>query len=176
MLQISAWKFTLCTDPFQVRIWFNISIVFTLVTVTLLLQASDGERGSIIMSMVSSTLVMGPLGVPRRSKLFILWLGISTVIAQFYSGSISSALTKPPEEDVIKTWSELHNQNYTLHLFYSKYYLKAIVNAMPPGRNKFFETIGELLKNFTLSKFNDDSHKKVFSVIAFSKLITGSVR
>lgn len=163
-LKLSPWTFTLFTDPFGTFVWFNLIIIFSLVSLIIFVQVDRSEIGVSLMSMISSALSMGVVELPMRSKLFILWLFCSMLVVNFYSGSISSTLIRPLEDDSIKTWSDLQNRNFT---FFTNddYYVNLMRNELTAVKSKLSQTIRKLLQNVILDE--SSSFKNVMQYLLF---------
>lgn len=115
-MKLSAWTFSLFTDPFDAWIWLNLILAFLSLTSVILIQAGSRDAFKIIMLIISASLNSEARPLPTRSKLFILWMLYSMLVVNFYSASITSTLIKPPADDIIKTWNDLQSRNFTLYI------------------------------------------------------------
>lgn len=145
-LHISPWKFKLFTDPFDAWIWVNLLVDFGFVTAILFRQMEYEKRGEILLSMVASSMSLGTQVHSARMPIFILWMVMSMITVVFYSGSITSTLISPPEDDIVKTWEDLHKRGYSM-LAAGKFFLNTTNNAIAAKSNKVAAPIRALLQN-----------------------------
>lgn len=166
-LQVSAWDFTLFTDPFDPWIWVNLLINFILVTSILLMETHYKNSGEILMRMISSSMWLGTKRSSKYSGIFNLWMLISIIVVVFYSGSITSTLISPQEDDLIKTWGDLQKKMFTL-LVSGEYFLNATENAIAVKTRNFSAPIRSLLQNSKVHNSGSPYEKLMFSDRVFN--------
>lgn len=115
-LTISAWTFTLFTDPFDQLTWKFLSTSFVLVAAILIISDSrNRDISRVFILTLCATLQLGTEPISRFPALFILWMTTSLILVCFYSGEITSAVISPPQDDVITEISEMRDRNYSLN-------------------------------------------------------------
>lgn len=166
----SVWKFNIFADPFDIWTWtlliVSLVLVATLSTFTISGENGQGIFHQVIMSTLSVTLTLGTYALHRRSKLFLLWMGLCLIIPTFYIGVIQSTLISPPEDDVIKAFAELKENNYSLVLGESMYLLKDDVASYLDSIQ--FSSSGEILK-WLFNKVRFTSDHTLVNVLGFEE-------
>ncbi|CAL8087587.1 unnamed protein product [Orchesella dallaii] len=130
------WNLKILVNAFDSYIWFNLLLSITLITVLLHKSAKCWDRqGEISFSLIlqSITLALSSIGpsfggkspILKKSGLFVLWMLVCIVIANYYSGAITSLLIIPPEEDTMKTFSDLVKRSYS-PIFDDFYYIQIV--------------------------------------------------
>lgn len=168
--KFSVWKFNIFADPFDIWTWLlfvvALALVVTLSTFTISGENEQETFHQVIMSTLSATLGLGTRELRRRSKLFLLWMGMCLVIPTFYIGAIQSTLITPPEDDVMKTFDELKERNYSLAVGESSSYFKtrlvAYLESIP------FSSSGEILK-WLLKTVRSTSDLGLVDILAFEE-------
>lgn len=123
----SSWNFTIFTDPLGYYSW--IGMLLALILTTLVLSFSRESRG-ILPSFFSTLSVLltnfEESGVPRYSKIFILWMMTCMLLVNFYSGEMTGQIVLPPQEDKMTRWEELEKHNYSV--IFNKPFVLDIMN------------------------------------------------
>lgn len=112
----SIWNFWFLTESFDKWTWLSIALSFILVS---LLAHSSLRWRRLSFSFLSGFSVLSPGSVSGnvvkyRSKLFVLWILVSLVLINFYTGRMTSSVIKPPREEVLRTFGDLEKNNFTL--------------------------------------------------------------
>lgn len=108
--KITAWEFSLFTDPLDWWTWLLLVIAF------LFVAPLSGKFTKIIMPITSATLSLGTMGPPTKSKIFLAWMGLCMLVGNLYSGEITSKIMVPPKEEVMTHFRQLEQQNFTMIL------------------------------------------------------------
>lgn len=112
----SSWNFSIFSVPFDYLTWLGVLI--SLVSISLLAHSSFRcERFS--FPFLSSFGVLSTGGVSTnvvkyRSKLFVMWMLAALVLVNHYTGKMTSSVIKPPEEEILKTFQDLKNNNFSI--------------------------------------------------------------
>lgn len=161
----SPWDFFIFTDPFDMPTWFVLSVL--LVLVTLIVSYSTGH--GILKTFMSTLAALLDNEVTHivNSKLYVLWLFMTLLIFDFYSGEITSKVTAPPEPEDMTMLSELQDHNYSIIFPYSVAADEIQFTVEQRRRmdcvNRNFEIISKLLpRSRTQSMFvGDGLHKYI---------------
>lgn len=104
---VSIWDFALLTDPFDLWTWLILTIAFIFVV------PLSGKPFREIMPVVSAAFSIGTKEPLNKSKIFLLWLGTCMLLGNLYSGELTSKIMVPPEDEVMTTFKELKEHDYT---------------------------------------------------------------
>lgn len=108
--KISIWEFSIFLNPFDKMTWG------LLVTSFVLVAPISGKFSKVIMPMISATLSVGTIAPSRGSRMFIIWMCVCMLLANFYSGELTSSITVPPKDDVMTHFRHLQERHYTYAL------------------------------------------------------------
>lgn len=135
----SVSDLTIFTDSFR-DFWTWLCICISICFVGILSFSSFRKisfKG--LLPIVSVLLSPGSSGVPAeestrgRSKLFILWMFVSIIVTNFYSGHMTSLVISPSPEETVENLSDLEKNNYTL--VYVNEAILTIVNSTAQGNS-----------------------------------------
>lgn len=111
------WKFNLFTDPLDHWTWIFLLVFFLFIASILTYHDFNNEEApEIAQVLFSATLQLGTHRFSRHSGLLTLWMGATMFLVFIYSGEITSTLIRPSENDIMTTFSDLRNQNYTPYI------------------------------------------------------------
>lgn len=113
-MKISPWTLTLFTDPFDNSTWILLSASSLATLLYLKKDAPDSEIVQIVLSLVASALLFCTQGHFVRTSVFLLWMGASLILVNFYTASITSTLISPPQDDLMTKISHLVDRNCTM--------------------------------------------------------------
>lgn len=131
----SATDFTIFTDPFDVWTW--LILLFHLVTVSILVSISIRQKFFTTFMSALAVLLDNEMTQVVNSKLYVLWLFITLLIFDFYSGAVTSEITAPPEEVWLTRIHQLEEHNYTLIFPDEGYFLSFKRNLEFLNREKY---------------------------------------
>ncbi|CAL8127417.1 unnamed protein product [Orchesella dallaii] len=94
-------------------LWFNLLIYAVILSKTYRLQDMLSAVFALFTSLLSGNANFG-LKHLKRSVLFTVWMLTSMLLSDYFTGSMTSLLVKPLEEDVMTKLSHLVQRNYTL--------------------------------------------------------------
>lgn len=114
--QVKPWNLEILSYGFTKSIWISLAIVAILLGVTLHFSHRTATALKVFVTIFSSLISPTPTVTQEmeRSRLFILWLFMCTVLINCYTGLNASYMIKPPEEEIIPTISEAKRINYSL--------------------------------------------------------------
>lgn len=116
-LKMSLWKFSLFTDPFENTTWILLSTCFTIIAAILIMCNCKSERADLILLLLfSATLQLGTNALPKKSGLFLMWLGTSMLFVFIYSGEVTSTLIRPPQDAIMTEITEVFERKYKLYV------------------------------------------------------------
>lgn len=118
-IKASVWNFSIFTDPFDVWSWLVMGLL--IISTSWLVSISSRINFDKAFLSVLATAVDNEMSRIYNSKLYIIWLFVSLIIVDFYSGAITSQVIAPPDELRLKKIQELDEHNYTL-IFPNKIY------------------------------------------------------
>jgi len=148
----NPWNLTALLNAFDIYIWITLVTSIVALSITIYFKVlifSKGEKISEIfkyfISLISALIGTGvtPLlvqNVKIKSSLFVLWMFVCIIIINYYTGSITSLMIVPPEEDAMTIISQAIQRNYTL-LFDDPY---------------FFRILNASIQNMTMGHSNED--------------------
>lgn len=129
-VKTSVWKFTLFTDPLGTSTWILLCLSGGSAAITLSFKF---KASNVILSIVGP---LFPFGVEPPSKikseLFTLWMVMSMILGNLYTGSVSSELIRPALDDIARNLSELKAKNFTAVLWLENQNEKEVVLAVLP--------------------------------------------
>ncbi|CAL8087584.1 unnamed protein product [Orchesella dallaii] len=131
-----SWNIKIITSAFDSYIWFN--LLLSIILIALVLHSSaiywnKGTETSFSLILHSVKLALASIGptfgesstIFKKSKLFVLWTLTCIVIANYFSGAITSLLISPPKEDTMTKLSDVVNRNYS-PIFDDFYYIQIV--------------------------------------------------
>lgn len=134
-VRVSSWAFGIFTDPFGNIVWIVLSISFTILSLVMYIS-KQSQTLTMLLSMFSAMILNSTHVSLRNSRLFMLWTFASIILINFYTADITSTVISPPPDDVITSFRELDQRNFTLHEWKEESYIKFLnnsVSAMKPN-------------------------------------------
>lgn len=144
----SSWKFSIFTDPFDIWTWWVLVALVILVSILLARSSGKGYFPSLLSTL--AVLLDNEMG-HFRSNLFVLWLFITRLIFDFYSGEITSQVISPPQEFKLTYFTDIKKYNYSIvygHEFVSKLVGATLQNYLTRNfTSQNLHDLSELVKN-----------------------------
>lgn len=108
----STWHFRILSDPFDVWIWL---VLFALLIIVSWLVSISTNRGfGLTLLSTFAVLLDNEMTRTVSSKLYVLWLFVTLLICDFYTGHITSQVIAPLEQVTLKKFTELINHQYSI--------------------------------------------------------------
>ncbi|CAL8087590.1 unnamed protein product [Orchesella dallaii] len=114
-----AWNISVLVNAFDFKVWLTLFLAIFLISLKLATKLLNGVLllqyrtfGSVIFKVSSA--IIASVGNTQKSSLFLLWLFMCTVLVNYYTGSITSKLISPPEEETMTEISQVLKNNYSI--------------------------------------------------------------
>lgn len=149
----SLWNFRIFTDPFDRWTW----LVLTAMLFIMSWLISISIRRNFFATFLSALAALLDNEMSRivNSKLYILWLFMTLLIFDFYSGAITSQLIAPSEEALLGKFSDLEQNNFAF-IFYHKIIFDSVnASATMKSHDPMVKAISKLLRNSEILEYQD---------------------
>lgn len=108
--QESEWDFSIFTKTMDHLIWY---LLITSVVNISCVQGPVNVLRNLFFN-IEALRSPGATGGRKISSLFVIWILMCNVLVMFYSGDMTSHIISPAEEQTIKSFKQLSEENYTL--------------------------------------------------------------
>lgn len=158
---VSSWKFAIFTDPFDKSVWIVLSVSFLILSMTIQ-TSKDSKILSTILSVYSAMLLHSTHTDFGSSGIFMLWVFVSIMLTNLYTADMTSTVISPPPDDVITSFSQLHQRNFTLREWEEESYIKFVnssIMAMKPNsrmRRTMESIIPKAIYDISFKNFYDN--------------------
>ncbi|CAL8087572.1 unnamed protein product [Orchesella dallaii] len=166
-----SWNLKILLNAFDFYIWLNLLISITLIATVLHVGAGfrmEWKRLRFLLIFHSVTIALISIGPSiggcsqflRKSGLFVMWMFMCIVFVNYYSGSITSQLISPPEEDKMTTLSHVVKRNYSP--IFNDYYHIQIVKDTVAKYSSDGKSLGVLKEILNMNKIMDRTKNNSF--------------
>lgn len=107
----SSWNFSVFTQPFHSYTW--VTLCSLLLAISLTISLVSRKYFAMVFLSALAVLLNNEMTQIGNSKLFVLWLLLSVLFVNLYSGKINSHIIAPPEEVTFTSLTDLLENNYT---------------------------------------------------------------
>ncbi len=144
--KVNLLSFSEFTEAFDKFFW--ILIIAAGLSITIIIGVSKWP--TLLSVLLSSGLSHKPNKLRAHSSfVLVIWMFCATILSTLYSGSVTSTLISPPEDDILSNIEDLERSNFTL-LFQDQTYLtitKVTYELMPEiGLHSYLKVIKRMLR------------------------------
>ncbi|CAL8087575.1 unnamed protein product [Orchesella dallaii] len=143
-----AWNVSVLVNAFEFKVWAILLLAILCISLRIATEIQNGVlifqfKSYGFVSYTVSSAIISTLPYPQKSGLLLLWMFMSLILVNYYTGSITSHLISPPEEDAMTEISQVVKNNYSI----------------------IFETIVQLgIMKATVQSYKNEDNGKTFNV------------
>ncbi|CAL8087581.1 unnamed protein product [Orchesella dallaii] len=182
-----AWNVSVLVNAFEFKVWAILLLAILCISLKIATRILDGVLifqyktfGYVIYTISSAIISTLTLPYTQKSGLFLLWMFMSIILVNYYTGSITSRLISPPEEDAMTEISQVVKNNYSIifdnivHLGIMKATVQTYTKPQSGGKfdiRKDLQAIHSLLERLSPASLIKDQTEYIRNVSYTEKVV-----